>query len=242
MKSKEKIIVIIPAFNEEGKIGIVVSRIKKDTEGLVDEILVVDDGSADNTRTQAINESAVVVSHEKRKGVGAALRTGIDYALRNEFEIAIIMGGDNQDAPSEIKRLLCPILFGDFDFVQGSRYMLGGRRVNIPLFRLITTRIYSSLFKLVFGYSVSDGTNGFRAFRLKIFENKNINIWQEWLNHYELEPYLFYKVIASGLKVTEAPVTKSYPSGNISYTKMIPMLSWWSISRPIILLRLGIKK
>lgn len=242
MDRKEKIIAIIPAFNEEGKIGTVVSRIKKGTANWVDSILVIDDGSQDNTRNEAIGNGAVVISHIRKMGVGSAIRTGIDYALKNQFDIAVVMGGDNQDNPEEIERLIYPVIHNNFDFVQGSRYMSGGKIVNIPLFRLVTTRIYALLLRVLLGFPISDGTNGFRAFRLEIFKNKNINIWQAWLNHYELEPYLLYKVIVSKFNVTEAPVTKTYPCDNTSYTKMIPIFSWWSIMRPLILLKLRIKK
>lgn len=239
---EEKIIAIIPALNEEGKIGKVVSRIKHEAPRWIDDILVVDDGSVDNTASEARNEGATVISQDRNRGVGSAIRTGIDYALKHKFEVAVMLGGDDQDNPGEIKRILYPILHDHFDFVQGSRYMAGGERFNIPLFRWITTGIYSFLFKIIIRFPISDGTNGFRAFRLTIFKNKEINIWQTWLDHYELEPYLFYKAIECNLKVTEAPVTKSYPEGDIGYTKMIPILDWWSILRPIILLKMKVKK
>jgi len=239
---EEKIVAIIPALNEEGKIGVVVSRIKQEASKWIDEILVVDDGSVDNTALEAKNEGAKVISQNRNRGVGSAIRLGIDYALKNKFDIAVVLGGDNQDNPSEIKRILYPIIHDHFDFVQGSRYMAGGERVNIPLFRWITTGIYAFLFKIIVRFPISDGTNGFRAFRLGIFKNKQINIWQPWLDHYELEPYLFYKAIECNLKVTEAPVTKSYPEGDKGYTKMIPILDWWCILRPIILLKMGVKK
>lgn len=241
MDRKDKVIAIIPALNEEGKIGTVVSRITKGAADWIDNIVVVDDGSQDNTRNEAIGMGAVVISHVRKMGVGCAIRTGIDYALKNQFDVAVVMGGDNQDNPEEVERLLHPVIHNNFDFVQGSRYMRGGKIINIPLFRLVTTRIYALLLRILLGFPISDGTNGFRAFRLEIFKDKNINIWQGWLNHYELEPYLLYKVIATKLRVTESPVTKIYPYGNISYTKMIPIFSWWSILRPIVLLKLGLK-
>lgn len=241
-KRQEKIIAVIPALNEQGKIGKVISRIKKEAFPWIDEILVIDDGSRDNTFLEAKDNGARVISHHGNKGAGAAIRTGIDYALTNKYDIVVIMGGDNQDNPSEIRRIVSPILYDSFDFVQGSRYMAGGAKVNIPLFRWITTGIYSFLFKVIIRFPISDGTNGFRAFRLKIFNEKSINIWQPWLNHYELEPYLFYKVIEHNFRVTEAPVTKSYPFGDVGYTKMIPILDWWSILKPILFLKLGIKK
>ena len=242
MNRREKIIAIIPVLNESGKIGLVVSRIKQEAAPWIDEILVIDDGSKDNTSLEAKVNGANVISHDRNRGVGAAIRTGIEYALRNKYDIAVVLGGDNQDSPLEIKRLLYPMLHDHFDFVQGSRYMAGGERVNIPLFRWVTTGIYSLIFKITMRFPVSDGTNGFRAFRLSIFNNRALNIWQRWLDRYELEPYLFFKVIEYNFKVTEVPVTKSYSEGDIGYTKMIPFVDWWSILIPIILLKLGIKK
>ncbi len=239
---KERIIAVIPALNEEGKVGKVVSRIREEASEYIDKILVIDDGSVDNTRTEAERCGATVISHDFNRGAGAAIRSGIDYALKNNYDIMVVMGGDDQDNPDEIKRLLSPILNDDFDFVQGSRYMAGGKRVDIPLFRWITTGLYSLLFKVIMKFPISDGTNGFRAFKMSLFNNKAINIWQSWLDRYELEPYLFYKVIELDFKVTEAPVTKMYHPGDMGYTKMIPIFDWWSILRPIVLLRLGIKR
>jgi dolichol-phosphate mannosyltransferase len=69
-----------------------------------------------------------------------------------------------------------------------------------------------------------------------------MNIRQDWLDKYELEPYLFYKTIKLNYKVTEAPVTKFYPANKIGYTKMKPFLDWWRISRPLLYLWLGFKR
>ncbi len=236
----EKIAAVIPAYNEENKIGKTVSRIPSEW---INEIVVINDGSNDKTEKEAYEAGAIVLNQPQNLGVGAAIRRGIEYAIEKGYDIVVIMGGDNQDNPSELGRILRPILYDGFDFVQGSRYMLGGNIVNVPLFRRVTTYLYSWLFKILTGYPITDGTNGFRAFRTSIFKNEDININQKWLNKYELEPYLLYKAIKLGFKVTEAPVTKSYPKEKkIGYTKMIPIVSWWSILRPIIYLRFSIKR
>ncbi|MFM8572258.1 MAG: hypothetical protein ACKOAU_11730, partial [Pirellula sp.] len=85
-------------------------------------------------------------------------------------------------------------------------------------------------------------TNGFRAIRLSCFDDNRIDINQDWLNKYELEPYLYFKFIKLGYKVLEVPVSKIYPAKELGYTKMRPIIGWWSILRPIFLLGLGIKK
>lgn len=239
----KKVIVILPAYNEEGKIGNVVSKIKNRASNLTNTILVVDDGSGDKTAQDAKDNGAIVIVHEKNSGVGAALRTGIDYAIKENYDMVVIMGGDDQDDPAEMPRLLMPIIEEGYDFVQGSRYLKGGKQVNIPLFRWVTTILYSLFFRMIAGFAITDGTNGYRAFCTSIFKDKRINIWQDWLDKYELEPYIFYKAIKLKYKVKEAPVTKFYPENKkIGYTKMKPFLDWWRISKPLFYLWLGVKK
>lgn len=236
----DKVIVIIPAFNEAGKIGQTVAKIPKN---IVQKILVINDGSTDSTAQEAKEAGAEVISQTKNQGVGAAIRTGIDYALKNNYQVIVVMAGDNQDEPSEIPRLIEPLINRNFVFVQGSRYLIGGKVINQPLFRLITTKFFSFLFRLLTSFDITDGTNGFRAFSSSIFQHSEIDIRQKWLDHYELEPYLLYKVVALKLPITEVAVTKNYPAQKkIGYTKMKPILDWWSILRPLFYLKLGIKK
>ena len=239
-RAQEKIYALVPAYNEEGKIGTVVSKIVK--EKVVDTVLVVDDGSKDRTSEEAKSAGATVIRQEKNRGVGAGIRSGLLWGKENGYTIAVVLGGDDQDNPDEMHRLIAPILNDHFVFVQGSRYMPGGARVNIPLFRWVTTGLFSLIFKILTQFPVTDGTNGYRAFRLSILDEKAFDIHQKWLDKYELEPYLFYKSIECNLKVTEVPVTKRYPKGKVGYTKMVPFLDWWSILRPLVYLRLGIKK
>ena len=89
---------------------------------------------------------------------------------------------------------------------------------------------------------MTDTTNGFRAINVALFQDQRINIDQAWLNTYELEPYLLYKAVTLGLRVQEAPVTKIYPPKKLGYTKMQPVVGWWSILKPLFYLRFGIKK
>lgn len=236
----EKILVVLPAYNEEGKIGKVISKMPPEW---VHEVVVVNDGSCDDTAKESLEAGATVIDQPRNMGVGAAISRGIRYGLDNGYPIVVVMGGDDQDNPSEIGRLLRPILFDEFDFVQGSRYMAGGATVHIPLFRRISTAFFSWLFRRLTRYPITDGTNGYRAFRTGILKNETINLNQEWLRRYELEPYLLYKAVRSGYRVTEVPVTKRYPEDRqTGYTKMIPFLSWWSILRPLLFLRMGIRR
>jgi dolichol-phosphate mannosyltransferase len=225
-----KIIVIIPAYNEERKVGRVVQKVLKYNSSLVDEVLVVNDASNDETSIEAEKAGATVVSHKNNMGAGSAIRTGIIYAIKKRYDVCVTMGADDQDNPSEIPRLIEPILNDEYDFVQGSRYLNYQRTVNMPLSRAITTRLYTLFFRFVSGFPVTDGSNGFRAFRISIFER--INISQENLNKYGLEPYIFLQVIKRGFKVKEVPVTKRFDPRK-GYSKMIPIKDWYSISKPL---------
>ncbi len=226
-------------FNEEKKIGSVLDRFQP---GLVDEIVVVDDASTDGSAAEIRKRGVRIVSHPHRMGVGAAIRTGIRLAQKENFDILVVLAGNDKDRPAEIPALTKPILEDGFDFVQGSRYLAGGQTGNMPAYRKMATRLHPWLFSLAAGMKITDSTNGFRAIRVSIFNDPRIQIDQEWLNAYELEPYLFFKAIKLGYKVREVPATKIYPPKELGYTKMRPIIGWWSILRPIFLLGLGLKK
>jgi len=241
-----KVLVCPVAFNENIKIKDVIERYLKSSVNQDTDYLIVDDSSDDGT-TEVIqgyfSRGVTTIKHQQRQGVGAAIRTAIVYAKQQGYDILVIMAGNNKDNPDEISKLLYPLLNDQFDFVQGSRYKgrlgIGG---DMPYYRKIATRLHPWLMSLITGYKITDSTNGFRAFRLSILDDERINIEQPWLDQYELEPYLLYKVIKLGFKYTEASVTKIYPPKKLGYTKMRPIIGWWSILRPLIFLGLGIKK
>lgn len=243
MKTKppEKILAILPAYNESGKIGKVVEKIKK--VDLVDTILTIDDCSSDNTSGEAAAAGSMVICHEKNRGVGAAIRTGLQYGIDNKYDIGVILSGDDQHEPQEMERVIGPILAGHYDFIQGSRRMKGGKVVNDQPFRMITTQMYSILFSILVCRRITDATNGFRAFRLSIFEDPSINMNQDWLDRYELEPYILFKAVRSKrIRIKEVPITIYYHSDKKQYTKMKPFRDWWRLAKPMIYLGLRIRK
>jgi len=236
-----KIYALLPAYNESGKIGLVVEKIKK--TGAVDTILVVDDCSSDDTSREASSAGAVVIRHEINRGVGAAIRTGVKFGLENDFGICTILSGDDQHEPTEIGRVVSPIMADEYDFIQGSRRMRGGRVVNDRPFRMITTQMYSLLFSTFVFKRITDATNGFRAFRLSIFDDPSIDIDQDWLDRYELEPYILYKAVTSKkIRVKEVPITIYYHSERRQFTKMKPFADWWRLAKPMIYLGLKLRK
>ncbi len=237
----EKILAILPAYNESGKIGRVVEKIKK--IDLVDTILTVDDCSADDTSGEAAAAGSLVIRHEINRGVGAAIRTGIMFGRENKFDIGMVLSGDDQHEPQEIDRVVAPILAGEYDFIQGSRRMKGGRVVNDRPFRMVTTQLYSVLFSLLVFRRITDATNGFRAFRMSVFDDPSMNLHQDWLDRYELEPYILFKAVTSKqIRMKEVPITIYYHGERKQFTKMKPFRDWWRLAKPMIYLGLRIRK
>ncbi len=241
-----KVLVSPVAFNEHVKLKNAIQRFLQSRAVGKVEYLIIDDASTDDT-TKIIHEFAdkgvKTIKHEKRMGVGAAIRTAIKYAIANDYEILVIMAGNDKDNPEEIPDLLDPIFYEGYDLVQGSRYLKGGGiGGDMPFYRKVATKMHPALFSLLTHTKLTDSTNGFRAIKLSILADKRIDLEQDWLNAYELEPYLLYKAVTLGYKVKEAAVTKIYPPKNLGYTKMKPIVGWWSILRPLFYLGLGIRK
>lgn len=235
-----KILVAAFAFNEGEKIRRTLARHPQQRDY---DLLVMDDGSTDGSLHNLPIDNVTVLRNATNQGIGAAMKRVFEFALERGYDVLVVQAGNDKDDPTEIPRLLLPILTGEADFVQGSRFMAGGGYGNTPAYRVIATRyVHPLLFSLSVGKRVTETTNGFRAFRTCILRDARINWRQAWLDKYELEPYLLYQTVKLGYRHGEVPVTKIYPPASQGYTKMRPIIDWWSILRPVILLRLGIKK
>jgi len=234
------VIVIAPAYNEEQKIGDVVRRVPRD---VVDMVLVVDDGSSDRTAAVAREHGATVVSLGRVLGVGAAIRAGFEVARREGVDIAVVIAGNNKDSPEEIPRLLDPICAGACDFVVGSRYLAGGAYGgDMPRYRKLATRLHPWLVSLLTGRRITESTNGFRAMKVSLLDDARIDLGQRWLDRYELEVYLLMKVLKLGYRACEVPCSKIYPPRRLGQTKMRPVIDWWRMLRPVLLVGLGLRR
>ena len=235
-----RVIAMAPVLDEEVKIGEVVRRTPRD---VVDDLLVIDDGSTDRSAEVARAGGARVLSMGRVAGVGAALRAGYEEALRGGYDVAVVMAGNNKDSPEEIPRLLDPIAEQRADFVQGSRFLVPHAHFgDMPFYRRIATRVHPWLFSLVTGRRVTESTNGFRAIHRRVLEDERLDLDQAWLDEYAREPYLYIRAIQLGHRTLEAPVSKVYPPKEIGQTKMKPIVGWWSILKPLLLVGLRMRR
>lgn len=155
----QKITVILPAYNEEVSIGSIVLL----TRFYADNVIVVDDGSSDRTAEVARKAGAEVIIHETNAGKGGALKTGFTAAVDLGADIIVTMDSDGQHNPADIPRLVDPILKGEAEMVNGSRYLNGLDR-NTPIYRRVGQRVLDRFTNLNSGLRITDSQSGFRAF------------------------------------------------------------------------------
>lgn len=206
------------------------------------DVVLVDDGSSDNTGEYVKASGFAVIQHPANRGLGAAIRSGLDYACEHGYEAVALLAGNNKDDPREIPRLLAPLRAGECDFVQGSRFAQGGSYANLPQARHFLVKVHALMMRVLTGMRTTDAINGFRAYRTSILADPRIRLHQDWLDGYALETYLLYKVLKLDYRVAEVPVSKTYPAERgVKYSHVRPIVDWWHILKPLLLLSLRLR-
>ena len=162
-----KILIIIPAYNEEESLPGVIRDIQGNFTGA--DILVVNDGSRDATGRIAQQWGVTVLNLPFNLGIGGAMQAGYRYAERNSYEIAVQFDGDGQHIAGEISKLLQPLESGATDIVIGSRFLIP-KRYKAPAFRLFGIWIFSFVLSRILGTAITDSTSGFRAANRRVIE------------------------------------------------------------------------
>ena len=191
-----RVSVIIPSFNVEKSIKEVINRIPED----IFEIIVVDDGSKDNTGKIAKKTRAKVVTHEVNCGKGRAMRTGIS---NSKGDIIVFLDADLQHKPEDIPSLIEPIQNGRADITIGSRLI--GDISNMPIQRKITNFSSTALIRLFFGVKILDTQSGYRAIKRKFLEKMNLES-----NRYNIETEVLAYVGKFHMRVEEVPIETIY--------------------------------
>lgn len=247
MIKKRKVLIGVVCYNEVDKLSYLLPKFKKINFNFPYQIVCINDGSIDGSgriiQKFFIDKriKGIVLHNIRNRGVGYSIRKIINYGLENGFDICVIMAGNGKDNPEEIPLIANPILNEDYDYIQGSRFLEGGSFQNLPFLRKTMVKAFTSIMFLFTRFKCTDATNGFRAYKFSIFNDHRINIHQIWLDRYELETYLHYKVITLGYKIKEVAVSKDYIPGVKNYSKIRPVIDWWKLARPVFLLKLGVK-
>ncbi|MBI5885437.1 MAG: glycosyltransferase family 2 protein [Deltaproteobacteria bacterium] len=158
--TRQKILVIIPAFNEEETIASVIADVRAHASGA--GILVVNDGSSDSTAAIAERMGAVTLTHPYNLGIGATMQTGYKYARLKGFAVAVQVDADGQHRADQIEPLVKPILEGRAQITIGSRFLDGGG-YKPSLARSAGMAVFSKVVSIILGVKVTDTTSGFRA-------------------------------------------------------------------------------
>ena len=201
-----KLIIIIPAYNEGGTITEVIKNIPQSIEGVDSiEILVVDDGSIDQTVAKVKSETvAKIVSHGRNRGVGAAFRTGVEYALENRADILINIDADGQFDPLDIPKLVSPILNNEADFVTASRFVSKEFIPDMPKIKLWGNKKMAKLISWLTRNKFYDVSCGFRAFNKEALLNLNL------FGQFTYTQETFLELSFKGLRIREIPVKVKY--------------------------------
>jgi glycosyltransferase involved in cell wall biosynthesis len=162
-----KVLAIIPAYNEETSVGVVVRSIMSNIPEA--DVLVVNDGSGDSTSAKALEAGAAVINLPFNLGIGGAVQTGYLYARRNGYDIAVQVDGDGQHDPRYIKKIIEPLESGHADMVIGSRYVCE-TSYKSSFSRRTGMIFFSTLVSMLTGQRVKDTTSGFRAVNRKLID------------------------------------------------------------------------
>lgn len=209
-----KVLIIIPAYNEQENILGTVNKIKEYSEEL--DYIVINDGSTDNTEKILIENNINHIKLINNLGIGGAVQTGYKYAYENRFDIAIQFDGDGQHDINYVPNICEPILNGQADMVIGTRYLdKSSSKFQSTFMRRLGSNIISIFIKVFAGKKITDPTSGFRAVNKKVIEE----FAKEYPKEYP-EPESTVSLLVNGYKVEETPVNMNERTGGTSSIRL----------------------
>ncbi len=213
----------IPIINEADRIGKELERAKAAGVDKLVDIIICDgdstDGSTDIEQLKTLGVNTLLIKKDSGKQ-GAQLRMGFWFALQRGYEGIITIDGNNKDSIESVPLFIEKLEQG-FDFVQGSRYLPGGAAINTPFIRNLAVKlIHAPLISLTARHRFTDSTNAFRCHSKKYLTHPQVQPFRSVFSSYELLAYLSVRASQLGLKVSEVPVTRAYPSSGSTPTKI----------------------
>ena len=200
-----KLVVLIPAYNEARNIEKVIQSVPRKIMGIDEvKVLVVNDGSTDQTIDMAISGGADrIISHDTNTGVGAAFMTGIRNAVLMNADIVVAVDGDSQFDSTQIEKLIAPILNNQADVVIGSRFK-NGKPKNIPKIKFFGNKVFTKLVSSLVQQKFTDTQTGFRAYSKKALLNISV------VNNFTYTQEVLIDLKFKSMQIVEVPVSVSY--------------------------------
>ena len=197
----KRLAVVVPAMNEEATIGELLDRIGRvEVPGCELSAVVVDDGSADRTGEIALGRGATVVRHERNRGLGAAVRTGLRSAVEEGADLVAYLDADLEYYPEDIPGLVGPVLEGRADYVLGSRFRGESGTRGMRAYRWIGNHAFTLLLVLLTRRRITDGQTGMRAFSRDAAANAEI------IHDYNYAQVLTLDLVRKGYRLLEVPI------------------------------------
>jgi glycosyltransferase involved in cell wall biosynthesis len=194
-----RVVAVIPAFNEAASIGRVVAA----TLPYVEQVVVVDDGSRDETARLAAEAGAHVLVQPQNKGKGAALQRGGDYAVESGFDAIVALDADGQHDPRSIPALIEPLAHGQADMSVGSRKLQWS--THMPWIRRMTNAFMSALLSRVAGQPMEDTQSGYRCISVPVLRDVRVAA-----SHFEAESEFLLKAARAGWRIAWVPIKAIY--------------------------------
>ena len=215
----DRLVAVVPAWNEAGAIGSVVDEIRAFDPAI--EVVVVDDSSTDDTVEVARKHGATVLALPFNVGIGGAVQTGFRYARDEGYELAVRLDGDGQHAATELGKLLDPIRAGEADLVIGSRFVDPGSTYRPPFARRMGIRVFARLVSLLGGQRVTDTTSGFSA-----LDRSAIELFATEYPHDYPEVEATLVALRSGLRLAQVQVDMRERQAGTSSITVVRSLSY----------------
>lgn len=222
-KKQKEYVVLIPIINEGDRIFKELQRAEKFNVVESADLVICDGGSSDGctekSRLQRLKVNTLLVKQDVGKQ-GAQLRMGIWWALNRGYKGIITIDGNNKDSIEDVPKFIEKLEEG-YDFVQGSRFIKGGKAVNTPVIRLLSVKlIHAPVISLTARHRFTDTTNAYRAYSVDYLKNNRVQPLRDIFMTYELLAYLSVRATQIGMRACEIPVTRAYPKTGKTPTKI----------------------
>lgn len=216
-------VVLIPIINEGARIHEELRRAQENHVSDHADIVICDGGSSDGCteeeKLRSLDVNTLLIKQDQGKQ-GAQLRMGIWWALERGYKGIITIDGNNKDSIEDVPRFISKLEEG-YDFVQGSRFVKGGKAINTPVLRWLSVRlIHAPIISLTAHKKFTDTTNAFRGYSARYLLDEQVKPLRDIFQTYELLAYLSVRASQLGMKACEIPVTRAYPKKGKTPTKI----------------------